>query len=138
MPEGSSSEAPVMRPGPSARRYWRQSGPAVAPFSPTVRRETWWRFESLIDAILAPRGFQSFAPPRDDPLALATEPWDPANEARRRYVTRLARQRLHQAAFRERVLVAYRRSCCMCGLRHDELLESAHILPDTHPRGLQV
>jgi putative restriction endonuclease len=72
----------------------------------------------------------------DDPLALAPGPWDPRDEARRRYVTRLARQRLHQAAFRERVLLAYRRTCSMCRLRHEELLDPAHILPDTHPLGL--
>jgi putative restriction endonuclease len=69
----------------------------------------------------------------DDPLALSGVP---ISEERRRYVTRLARLRLHQASFRERVLVAYRRTCCMCGLRHEELLDAAHILPDTHPRGL--
>jgi putative restriction endonuclease len=72
----------------------------------------------------------------DDPLALAPEPWDPQDEARRRYVTRLARQRLHQAAFRERVLLAYRRSCSMCRLHHEELLDAAHILPDAHPLGV--
>jgi hypothetical protein len=33
-------------------------------------------------------------------------------------VTRLARQRLHQLAFRHRVLCASRESCTMCRLRH--------------------
>ena len=59
-------------------------------------------------------------------------------EARRRYVTRAARQRLHQQSFRERVLEAYRQSCAICRLKHEELLEAAHILPDTHPRGEPV
>ena len=59
-------------------------------------------------------------------------------EARRRYVTRLTRQRLHQEAFRGRVLVAYSHRCAVCSLRHDELLDAAHILPDGHPHGQPV
>ena len=57
------------------------------------------------------------------------------DEARRSYVTRLVRRRLHQLAFRHRVLVAYRESCTVCALRHAELLDAAHILPDAHPAG---
>ena len=56
-------------------------------------------------------------------------------EARRRYVTTLVQHRLHQHAFRERVLLAYRETCGICRLRHPELLDAAHILPDRHPRG---
>ncbi len=52
-------------------------------------------------------------------------------ELRRRYVTREVRQRLHQSGFRERVLRAYREQCALCRLRHPELLEAAHITPDT-------
>jgi putative restriction endonuclease len=55
--------------------------------------------------------------------------------ARREYVTVLARRRLHQRAFRERVLAAYRRQCALCRLKHDELLDAAHIIPDTEPEG---
>jgi putative restriction endonuclease len=54
---------------------------------------------------------------------------------RRRYSTRLVRQRLHQADFRQRVLAAYRRQCAMCRLRHTELLDAAHIVGDTDPLG---
>lgn len=57
------------------------------------------------------------------------------DEARRQYITRLAKRRLHQLAFRQRVLVAYRESCTLCALRHAELLDAAHILPDAHPAG---
>jgi len=57
---------------------------------------------------------------------------------RRRYVTAVVRQRLHQRAFRERVLEAYRRECAFCRLRRDELLDAAHILPDADPRGAPV
>ena len=55
--------------------------------------------------------------------------------ARRRYTTRLVRQRLHQADFRLRVLAAYRQQCAMCRLRHAELLDAAHIMGDTDPLG---
>jgi putative restriction endonuclease len=56
----------------------------------------------------------------------------------RRYAERLTRQRLHQVQFRARVLRAYDGTCAMCRLRHPELLDAAHILRDTHPRGQPV
>jgi putative restriction endonuclease len=59
----------------------------------------------------------------------------PEAEIRRRYVTRQVRQRLHQQAFRERVLLAYREHCAICRLRHQELLEAAHIVADRDPEG---
>ena len=58
--------------------------------------------------------------------------------ARRQYVTAVVRQRLHQRGFRQRVLRAYQQCCAICRLRHDELLEAAHILPDGHPLGAPV
>lgn len=58
--------------------------------------------------------------------------------ARRSYVTSLVRRRMHQQSFRERVLQAYREHCAVCRLKHYELLEAAHILPDSHPRGEPV
>ena len=61
---------------------------------------------------------------------------DPASlEARRAYVTVETQRRLHQQGFRERVLRAYQEQCAICRLRHEELLEAAHILPDGHPKG---
>lgn len=72
----------------------------------------------------------------DDPFASGQEPADELPDgARRAYATRLAKQRLHQLAFRHQVLRAYRESCAMCRLRHRDLLDAAHILPDTHPQG---
>jgi putative restriction endonuclease len=59
----------------------------------------------------------------------------PETHLRRRYVTRLVRQRLHQQAFRERVLAAYRDQCGVCRLRHHELLDAAHIVADADPEG---
>ena len=56
----------------------------------------------------------------------------------RRYVVAVTRRRLHQTAFREQVVGAYGRTCSMCRLRHVELLDAAHIIPDTEPRGEPV
>lgn len=58
------------------------------------------------------------------------------SEEQKRYALRLARQRLHQPAFRTRVLVAYESRCSVCDLRHASLLDAAHIVPDGDPRGL--
>jgi putative restriction endonuclease len=59
-------------------------------------------------------------------------------EGERRYATRATLVRLHQQTFRMRVLQAYRERCAICRLRHQELLDAAHILPDGHPRGRPV
>jgi putative restriction endonuclease len=64
--------------------------------------------------------------PADDSLITAV---------RREYATRAVLQRLHQQQFRRMVLTAYRDQCCVCRLRHVELLDAAHILADRHPRG---
>lgn len=55
----------------------------------------------------------------------------PTSPAERAYAERLTRQRLHQPVFRARVLAAYSTSCAMCRLRHTELLDAAHIIPDS-------
>lgn len=57
---------------------------------------------------------------------------------RRTYITTAARRRLHQHAFRERVLHAYKSQCALCRLRHAELLDAAHIIPDSELDGEPV
>jgi putative restriction endonuclease len=57
---------------------------------------------------------------------------------RRAYGTREVRTRLHQRRFRERVIDAYREQCAMCRLRHRELLDAAHIVPDREDEGEPV
>lgn len=76
----------------------------------------------------------------DDPrqIGLGLDRVSEQDEGRRRYLTTIARRRLHQQSFRERVLAAYRDQCAICRLRHRELLESAHIVPDTEPHGEPV
>lgn len=69
---------------------------------------------------------QMSVPVHTDPIKTA---------ARREYATRAVLQRLHQQQFRRMVLAAYREQCCICRLKHVELLDAAHILPDRHPKG---
>lgn len=56
----------------------------------------------------------------------------------RKYAVVQFRQRLHQRTFRERVLHAYNEQCSLCRLRHRELLEAAHIIPDSEEGGEPV
>ena len=69
---------------------------------------------------------------------------EPSVPERRRYVTRELEVRVHQRSFRERVLRAYRSQCALCRLRHRELLDAAHIIPNseggepTVPNGLSL
>jgi putative restriction endonuclease len=50
--------------------------------------------------------------------------------ALRKYITSTVKNRLHQKAFRERVLLAYKQQCAFCRLKHALLLDAAHIIPD--------
>ena len=79
-------------------------------------------FSVVVDDVVTPTASFQF----HDPAAV---------NARRRYVTAVVQRRLHQKSFRERVLQAYQRCCAICHLKHAELLEAAHILPDGHPQG---
>ena len=56
-------------------------------------------------------------------------------EIQRRYATVVSKVRLHQAAFRDRVLFAYGNRCSLCRLGHVSLLDAAHIIPDGDPGG---
>ena len=66
------------------------------------------------------------------------EPESAETEIRRRYVTRAVQQRVHQREFRERVLDAYQRTCAVCRLKRDELLDAAHIIGDAEAHGSPV
>jgi putative restriction endonuclease len=96
----------------------------------------WYRPEWPVFIVGDDPAALSFTVAMDDPQVLRPDlTVDVVDEARRSYITRLTRHRLHQLAFRQRVLLAYRESCAMCRLNHVELLDAAHILPDGHPRG---
>ena len=54
-------------------------------------------------------------------------------DGRKLYITTMIKVRLHQQAFREKVLYAYKSQCALCRLKHSELLDAAHIIPDGEP-----
>ena len=54
-------------------------------------------------------------------------------DGRKLYITTMVKVRLHQQAFREKVLYAYKSQCALCRLKHSELLDAAHIIPDGEP-----
>ena len=58
------------------------------------------------------------------------------DEQMRRYVMTQTRRRLHQPVFRAQVMRAYETRCCVCALRHRELLDAAHIAPDSSEHGI--
>jgi putative restriction endonuclease len=55
------------------------------------------------------------------------------SDARHAYLTATVKVRLQQRSFREKVLDAYRSQCAFCRLKHRELLDAAHIIPDNVP-----
>ena len=81
-------------------------------------------------------GSLTFTAACDDPAIVEqSAPIGVSEDARRHYSAHVAVTRLHQAKFRQRVLTAYRKSCSVCRLKHEGLLDAAHILPDRHERG---
>jgi putative restriction endonuclease len=58
-----------------------------------------------------------------------------SGELERRYRDQLVKQRVHQPLFRAMVIDAYQRRCAVCSLNHVELLDAAHITPDSDPGG---
>ena len=59
---------------------------------------------------------------------LEDESYDPGM-APLNYRNRIARERLHQPVFRDRVLRAYEGRCALCRLKQVDLLDAAHIKP---------
>lgn len=57
------------------------------------------------------------------------------SDARHAYLTSTVKIRLQQRSFREKVLDAYKSQCAFCRLKHRELLDASHIIPDNLPEG---
>ena len=81
-------------------------------------------FKVALDDISTINNFQH----KQDDLVI-----DESTEIRRAYITSTVRRRLHQRSFREKVLSAYQSQCALCRIKHLELLDAAHIIPDTEP-----
>jgi len=76
----------------------------------------------------------------DSEIALIDSPSMVADDSvsRREYITSEVKVRLHQSSFREKVIRAYQQQCAFCRLKHEELLDAAHIIPDSDPLGEPV
>ena len=59
----------------------------------------------------------------------------PAAPLQRQYAVKEVKQRLHQASFRNQLLVAYKERCAMSKLPEPRLLHAAHIIPDAEQEG---
>lgn len=60
------------------------------------------------------------------------------SEPVKQYAEQVTRRRLHQPVFRASVIRAYETRCAVCHLQHGELLDAAHILPDSTEAGLPL
>jgi putative restriction endonuclease len=58
----------------------------------------------------------------------------PETVVERRYALRSVKQRLHQASFREAIIMAYNGRCALSGLPEPLLLDAAHIVADKNER----
>lgn len=83
--------------------------------------------------------------PEDDQFVMAlTEeqrdirPGSRVEENLRRYLVAMTRRRLHQPVFASQVMAAYGTRCAVCSLGHRELLDAAHIIPDSQLGGEAV
>lgn len=65
----------------------------------------------------------------------AADQEDPVELYKKHYKTVNTIVRLHQRSFREKVLMAYKSQCSLCRLRHEELLDAAHIIADKEDHG---
>ena len=65
-------------------------------------------------------------------------PGSPVEEVLRRYLISETKRRLHQPVFANQVMLAYDTKCAVCSLAHRELLDAAHITPDSDSLGAAI
>lgn len=83
------------------------------------------------------RAARQFVIAVEESLRIIANPSD-MTEVERRYAEVITRHRLHQSMFRGMVVRAYQVRCAVCRLRHGELLDAAHITPDSDETGLAI
>lgn len=72
----------------------------------------------------------------DEAMVVLAENSGSVSNIQRKYAQAIVKRRLHQPEFRGRVMRAYNTKCAICLLRHGELLDAAHIMPDAHELGV--
>ncbi len=86
-------------------------------------------------AVADDRAARQFLIALDESLRFIPNPQN-LKEQVKRYAEQVTRRRLHQPVFRASVIRAYQTRCAVCHLHHGELLDAAHILPDSHEDGV--
>lgn len=95
------------------------------------------RYLTIYPLYIAAREGTSFVLSPDETFGrLPEEPQSALEVVMKRYVLAETKRRLHQPVFRARVLRAYERRCTVCALGHVELLDAAHIIPDSEELGV--
>ena len=72
----------------------------------------------------------------DEAMVVLADNAGSVSPIQKKYADAIVRRRLHQPEFRGRVLRAYKTQCAICLLKHGELLDAAHIMPDSHELGV--
>ncbi len=72
----------------------------------------------------------------DEAMVVLAENSGSVSTIQRKYAQAIVKRRLHQPEFRGRVMRAYNTQCAICLLKHGELLDAAHIMPDAHELGV--
>ena len=79
-------------------------------------------------------GAREFLVALDESMRLFGDPLHMTQDERR-YAERVVRTRLHQPAFRAKIMFAYSTTCAVCSLKHGDLLDAAHIIADSDISG---
>jgi putative restriction endonuclease len=72
----------------------------------------------------------------DEAMVVLAENSGTISNIQKKYAQAIVKRRLHQPEFRGRVMRAYKTQCAICLLKHGELLDAAHIMPDAHELGV--
>ena len=72
----------------------------------------------------------------DEAMVALSENTGSISPIQKKYAEAIVKRRLHQPEFRGRVMRAYNTQCAICMLKHGELLDAAHIMPDAHVLGV--
>lgn len=95
------------------------------------------RYLPIYPLYVAGRTGRSFLLSPDETFGrIPEEPQSALEVVMKRYVLAETKRRLHQPVFRAHILRAYGRRCAVCALGHVELLDAAHIIPDTDELGV--
>ena len=92
------------------------------------------RYQAMVPAFISGWDATALKAPVSFGIADQATLTPPENALERKYALRAVKQRLHQASFREAVIMAYNGRCALSGLPEPLLLDAAHIVADANER----